>query len=608
MDAAFFKMFSFVLPIKNFIKPVLIMLAVFFAAGFSTPETQAKVVVENSGRLGIIKGVVRDKAGEPIAEATVAIFRAGTSKLLKQVRAAADGSFLTKILPGTYAVMAIAEGFNDVTLTKVEVKSSSELYYGFKLEKAGSGNTLPEKLADRNSPKSRIRAAQMRRSIYQANEGDQTVEVTNTVDENSIADTDSVEDRIAFPSEREEKSGRRGQTVVETYFANSGKENYTGFNFATLQPLGNKAEIVFAGQTGTSESAPSRFETNLKYRPNINHQFRFKASVAKVGEVEKVAKVGEVEKNETGESLGQISFQALDEWNVREGVIVVFGLDYSKFIGAGNDSSISPRIGFQYDINPKTRFRASYTTNNEEKTWQRAIELENTQIIFSEPRAVQDFAVEDERPQMNKSSRLEFGIERVLDNNSSIEANVFFDGVTGRGIGLINLPFDALDDEGFEFVGNQQGKAQGVRVVYSRRLNGTFSTSAGYSFGNGQKLSDEAVTNPADLFEQDFFQTFFTQFNADLNTGTSVKTVFRLSPQATVFAIDPFSGRMAIYDPSLSVLVTQNLPNWGLPFRAEAVIDARNILDAQTGADNEQGSIRLNLQKRILRGGISVRF
>lgn len=575
------------------------MLAVFFAAGFSAPDAQAKVVVEKSGKLGIIKGVVRDKAGEPIAKATVAIFRAGTSKLLKQVRAAADGSFLTKVLPGTYAIMAIAEGFNDVTLTKVEVKSSSELYYGFKLEKAGSGNTLPEKLADRNSPKSRIRAAQMRRSIYQANEGDEPIEVTNTVDENSIADADSVEDRIELPSEREERSGRRGQTVVETYFANSGKENYTGFNFATLQPLGDKAEIVFAGQTATSESAPSRFETNLKYRPNINHQFRFKASVAKVGEIEK---------NETEESLGQISFQALDEWNVREGVIVVFGLDYSKFIGAGNDSSISPRIGFQYDINPKTRFRAAYTTQNEERTWQRVIELEDTPILFREPAASQDFAVEDEKPQMNKSSRLEFGIERVLDNNSSIEANVFFDGVTGRGIGLINLPFDALDGEGFEFVGNQHGKAQGLRVVYSRRLSGTFSTQAGYSLGNGQKLSDEAITNPADLFEEDFFQTFFGQFNAELSTGTSIKTIFRLSPQATVFAIDPFAGRMAIYDPSLSVLVTQNLPSWGLPFRAEAVIDARNLLDARTGAEGEQGSVRLNLQKRILRGGISVRF
>ena len=37
---------------------------------------------------------------------------------------------------------------------------------------------------------------------------------------------------------------------------------------------------------------------------------------------------------------------------------------------------------------------------------------------------------------MNKSSRFEFGIERVLDNRSSIEANVFFDTTVGRGVGL----------------------------------------------------------------------------------------------------------------------------------------------------------------------------
>ena len=54
------------------------------------------------------------------------------------------------------------------------------------------------------------------------------------------------------------------------------------------------------------------------------------------------------------------------------------------------------------------------------------------------------------------------------------------------------------------------------------------------------------------------------QLNANLRNGTKVKTIFRLSPQATVFAIDPFQGRLAIYDPSLSILVTQPLPNLGV--------------------------------------------
>jgi len=110
------------------------------------------------------------------------------------------------------------------------------------------------------------------------------------------------------------------------------------------------------------------------------------------------------------------------------------------------------------------------------------------------------------------------------------------------------------------------------------------------------------------LFENDVFQSFFGQFEADLKTGTNVKTVFRLSPQATVFAIDPFQGRLAIYDPSLSVLVTQSLPNLGLPFHAEAVVDARNLFDFQTGVVGDDGSLRLNAHRRALRGSILVRF
>jgi hypothetical protein len=56
------------------------------------------------------------------------------------------------------------------------------------------------------------------------------------------------------------------------------------------------------------------------------------------------------------------------------------------------------------------------------------------------------------------------------------------------------------------------------------------------------------------------------------------------------------------------VLVTQSLPTLGLPIRAEATLDARNLFDNQTGTGGEEGSLRLSSQRRTLRGGISVRF
>lgn len=583
-----------VLPKGKFTGFLFVALTAFSAAfGGASDVRGARSAIENSSHLGVIKGIVRDETGGTIADAYVSIFRVGTSVLLKQVRSASDGSFLAKIIPGTYTILAVAEGFNPVTLSTVEVNRSAELVYGFKLEKAGGGNTLPEKRVDRNSSKWTIRAAQMNRSIYQNTEGD------TPVDENATAQTGN-STGAAIENAGEEKTKRPPQTVVETYFAGSVDGNFAGVNFATLQPISDNAEIIFVGQSGTGDASPQRFETKLKFRPNENHQIHVSGSIAKLGKVEN---------NHAAQSLGQFSFQTLDEWKLKKGVILVFGFDYSKFVGAGKDFSVSPRLGLQFDVNSRTRFRTAYTSATEDRTWASVAELEGEPVLFREPVAMQEFVVENDQPQMAKNTRLEFGIERVLDNKSNLEANVFFDTVSGRGVGLTNLPFNALNGDNLaDFVANQQGRANGARIVYTRRLSGRFSTSAGYALGSGQKLSPKAISNPANVFDTDFFQTFYGQFNADLKTGTQVKTIFRLSPQATVFAIDPFQGRLAIYDPSLSVMITQSLPTLGLPIRAQAILDARNLFDYQTGANGEEGSLKLNSPGRMLRGGILVRF
>ena len=581
---------TFFKSIQVIILPILVVTLV----GAVTPVSAAGNAAENAGsnkNLAIIKGVVRDNGGNPIADATVALFKVGTTKVLREVRSAADGSFLLRIIPGKYTVLAVAQGFNPVTVRGVEVGSAAELNYGFKLERAGGGNTLPEKRVDRSNPKWLIRSSQLGRTIYQNREGKTPA--------GELPSTDSVDESLAVAAREDEREGRPGQSVIETYFASTGDHSYTGLNYATLLPVNENAEVLLAVQTGVGENIPHRFESKFIVRPDEDHQLRFNASLGSYGKVV----VGKEE-----ETLGQVSFQALDEWRVREGVVVVFGLDYSKFLGAGDDQSLTPRLGFQYDFDSKTRFRTAYTTQNEERTWTREIELENAGVSFREPVAIQDIVVEDEQPVMNRSTRFEFGVERLLDSKSSVEANAFFDSVVGRGVGLALLPLDSLGTGYQEFVGNQQGSALGLRVVYTRRLSGRFSAAGGYSFGSGQRLSQNGITDPDDLFAKDIFHTFFGQFEADLRSGTNVKTVFRLSPDATVFAIDPFRGRLAIYDPSLSILVTQALPTMGLPIRAEAIVDARNLFDFHAGVIGEEGGLRVNSQRRILRGGILVRF
>lgn len=577
--------------IKNLIAPAFLALASLFLSAASA-EAKAIVVVEKNANLGVVKGIVRDDKGKPISEAIVAIFRVGTSHLLKQVRSSNDGSFLAKIIPGTYTILAVAEGYNAATIAEVQVNRSTEINYGFNLERAGSGNTLPEKRADRNSSKWRIRAAQSRRSIYQNQEGEEPTDETRA----GAASQERVEESIGFGAE-EEVLKRQRQSAVETYFADSPNGTYAGLNFATLQPIGEDSEMIISGETGIGKAATQRIETTFKTRPRQNHQVRLTTSFIKLGA-----------NGDSDQTLGQISVQALDEWRLNSGLVLVLGFDYSRFVGAGDDSSFSPRFGVQYDLDAKTRLRAAYTVQNEEKDWSNALELEDETVFFRGQAANSPVAVEDEKPLMNKSRRFEFGVERVLDNNSSIEATAFFDAVNGRGVGLVSLPISALSSENLEpLTINQQGAAQGLRIAYNRRFNRIVSASAGYSFGRGQRFAPDAVT-PSEFLQNSFFHTFVGRINTDFRTGTQVQTIFRFSPEATVFAIDPFQGRLTIFDPSLNILITQTLPTLGLPIHAEAVIDARNIFDYQTVVNGEQSGLKLGGQGRSVRGGISVRF
>jgi hypothetical protein len=569
--------------------------AVFAIVMFCCAQAQAAVPdaaktsnVTTNG-LGVIKGVIRDQLGTAIADATVAIFRVGSTKALKEVKSASDGSFIARVLPGTYTILAVAEGFNPVTLSSVDISRSAELVYGFKLVRAGGGNTLAEKQLDRNSSKWRVRAANSQRTIFQNVEGKSPVDGDSSVDESiEVADNDDA------------ASKRKNQTVVESYFGSTSAGSFTGVNIATLMPMGRNAAVVFAGQVTSLKNGPARFETQVKFRPSSHHQIRTAASIGRLGTIEKSGRES---------ALGQFSAQALDEWTIREGVIVVFGVDYSQFLGAGKDSSVSPRLGLQFDADPKTRIRAAYTAQTEKRSWADAIALEDADVSFQEPVAIDDIVTVNGKAKLNKSSRFEFGVERVLDNSSSVEATAFFDLTLGRGVGLTNIPIDPLGGTGFgDMVANQQGKTQGLRVVYNRRINSTFSAGAGYSAGLGQKISEAGLTDPASFFEARFFQSVFGRLSADFSSGTNVQTIFRLSPQATVFAIDPFQGRLAIYDPSLSVLITQSLPTLGLPIHAQAMVDARNLFGVQTGINTDDGMIRMNAQQRMLRGGILVRF
>jgi hypothetical protein len=595
---------------KTMGRRTLSLLLAVFSAGlyFQAPAASA-----SKGNLATITGAVLDNRGNPVAGALISLLRDGASKVIKQTRSDAAGRFSARISPGRYGIRAIAAGFNEVVFSSVEVRASQELVYRFNLEPIGSGRTLPERRKDRDDVKWTLRSAQTRRSIFQAQEGEdadiQAVLGRDAAPQTETPAPDATVD-AAGTEVTSPQSQRRVQGIVETYFAgNSYGPSYPGINFAVATSPSDRIELVFAGQTTAGPNGPERFEASSHVRAGLRHRVGLSLGGVRFGSHSLIS-TGKTPADEAGLQLGQVSVRAIDEWIVRDGIVVVLGLDYSRFLGAGGARSLNPRIGIQYDVNARTRLKAAYAPGGDEGNIQSMAAFEDAQVAFRDS-AKRPIAYVDGRAVMDRSHRLEFGVERVIDNRSSLEGTAFFDTTSGRGVGLLSTPMTAFagaTGEAFINVANQQGASQGMRLVYTRRLSRMWTASSGYSFGRGQRLAAGVISQPSEIFESGYFQTASFQLDADLGAGTNIRTVLRFSPNATVFAIDPFAGRLAVYDPSLSVQVTQELPSFGLPIRAEAVLDARNLLDLQPSADNGEILTQLSTGRRSVRGGISLRF
>ena len=577
-------------------------LSVLALLSFMTSDTLA---ASSNKSFATITGTVRDNRGNPLAGALVSLVREGV-KTVKEARTDKQGNFMAKVLPGRYGIKAIANGFSEVVFTAVDVKAQQELVYRFNLEPVGYGNTLPETRRDRDDVKWTWRSIHAKRSVFNVQEGeDATIKaVTESEQVAENVPTESAPEVAAVSSETNSDSRSRVHGVLESYFANNAYgSSYVGLNFALATPVSDHIELIFAGQTGVGD-APERLEATTRFRLGDRHRVGLTASSMRLANPVWTSRLTH------GDLQGQISLRAVDEWIVRDGIVIVMGLDYSRFIGAGGAQAFTPRFGVQYDANARTRVKAAFASGGDEDGIQSVATFEDEQVIFR-GNAVRPVAFIDGQAVLERSHRLEFGVERVLDNSSNIEATAFFDTTTGRGVGLLSGPSSAFSGragDAFIDVANQQGSSRGIRVVYTRRLNRVWTASAGYSFGRGQQVSAGSFSTPAELFESGLFQTAAFQLAAGFRSGTQVRTVLRFSPEATVFAIDPFAGRLGVYDPSLSIQVTQDLPSFGLPVRAEAILDARNLLDVQTSSENGEILTFFGNGRRSVRGGISVRF
>src|SRR6185503_19183552 len=220
--------------------------------------------------------------------------------------------------------------------------------------------------------------SQGRRSIFQVDgEQDSVVAAVNEAEAAAQADDPSTMETAPTGPAESGDSKIRPHGVIETYFAsNSFGASYPGLNFAVATPVSENIELIFSGQTGLGE-AQERVEATTRIRIGDRHRVGLTASGLRLD-----APVWTSSINNQDSLRGQISLRAIAEWIVRDGIVIVMGLDYSRFLGAGGAHSITPRFGVQYDVNARTRVKAAFASGGDEDGIQSVATFEDEQVVF----------------------------------------------------------------------------------------------------------------------------------------------------------------------------------------------------------------------------------
>jgi hypothetical protein len=587
-------------------------------------------VAEAAPALAFVTGTVKDERGTPLVGATVAVLEPRPrGKELKSVKTDTQGKFSAGVSPGVYRLRAAAEGFISMLSSRVVIDRPTKINYDFALK---STDTLVQKRGDSDDYRWIARGAA--RHAMNLNEAGEEEEVEQTAD---VAQNTSATRRSSFHGMMQFVAAGSGSRA-----GLPGADSF-GTNFVVAGSLGGNFEMAFIGQRGAGYLAPQRLAAIATMRPGANHQVTATVGYGQIALDRKMyadademiapildarpnlrtpAPINSAPVNPAGPSgvasLDQLSVSATGSWQVFRPLLVIYGFDYSRFVGSVNRrDSVLPRFAVQYSPSSRWRMNAAVTPGTDRQNDSpEGFNSENIQAAFETSPAEIAFG---EAPILDRSRRFEVGIERLFGRgNTSIEASAFYDLISGHGVGVLALPLEASPETHatFQEVAHQvtamNGAARGARLVFNRRLNDHVIASVGYSFGRGSRFNQAPIDSiaPTQLFRSGFFQVATAKLDLDFTeqTGTHVSTVIRLSPSAVVFAIDPFAGRMSVYDPNINIYVTQELPNFGLPVRWEAIVDVRNLFDEASGVDDGAFQLVAARTRRTVRGGLAFRW
>lgn len=555
----------------------LLTLIAFPAAAFSAPA-------ETSERWCKIIGTVKDGQGNPLTGAFISVLNGNrTSEIIATSRTDNQGRFFSnKLLPGLYLLRVAAEGFEPALSKPTQAEPDRPVIQHFTMRRASE--LLNSPAIDLVKYK-----AQRHRGIFQAQDGQE-------------ADAYNLDLPVPLFSETHGDIKLIAQSDVPAF----GSSSLVTVNSTLSQRLSEHLNLVTTIQSGFGSTSPRHLKVELKAVLD-QHRPSFALSYQRLYWMPESSSLA---------SLSQFTVQAADTWQIGNQLLLIYGVDYSQLTNR-RDTTWQPRLGIQWNPTTTTQVFADMTPSGSLNPI--------SHINPDDAVPATSFATENvgaptldlDHPQntvrLNRSRRIETGLIQRLDHSSTVETTLFLDTVSGHGIGLalLNTPGNPPDTEATPrtlHILNQHGTTSGVRLLYQRKLQPGLTLTAGYAVGKGQRLDSTLGLDQTEL-KPTRYQVITARIDTRfLKTGTNLAAMIRHTTGHPVFAIDPFQGRLTS-DPGISIFITQELPfTRFLPGKWELLFEGRNILDQIEEPSSEQGLVQLTTSRRVLRGGVGMRF
>jgi hypothetical protein len=372
------------------------------------------------------------------------------------------------------------------------------------------------------------------------------------------------------------------QVYSKSVETSSGVEEGVGSQFSVTMPLDSKSRVTLAGQYSEVPTQPRGFGASYEFKPADRHHAAIGVNVRQ----------GSLVGDPLNSDLREIQLQYSEEIQWSDHLVIDYGAEVGRADARADRNYLRPRFAVSWV--PETRSTLTIAATSQAPT--SADDPVRGKDYFDRAAYIP--------PALERYAHTEIIASRIIGDGTEVSAAVFRDRTDTQAL-FVSKPDGR---QGVLILDSQHSPSQGLRLHVNREFR-SFEAGLGYTTTTGLALDGNTTTTVGDVhrdIRRERFHLVMARFKAEIDsTQTEFTAVYRWMSNFSATRLDPYQRTVEYNDPSLSLSLAQDLPNWRmLPGKVQAIIDARNLFEQAYSSRN----LQLAQYPRLVKGGIIIKF